>query len=269
MSQTIDQYYVIGNPVKHSLSPKIHQQFALQTQQIIQYDALQIAEDTFEKSFKMLQLNPAVKGLSVTVPFKEKAFALADQHDQFATDAKAVSNIVFSQDRKAYGINLDGVGLVNDLIYNHNIMLKNKDILILGAGGAVRGCLASLIAEKPKSITIANRTLHKAENLAAQYKNDIQVNALEYSHLTKSYDLVINATSASIQQKMLPISPKSFKENSFGYDLMYAANGTVFTQWCQTHKINNADGKGMLLELSKAIFKIWRGIEPSTKNIQL
>ena len=269
MSQTIDQYYVIGNPVKHSLSPKIHQQFAQQTQQAIRYDALQINEDTFEESFKALQLNPKVKGLSVTVPFKEKTFALADKYDQFAKDAKAVSNIVFTQDRKAYGINLDGVGLVNDLIHNHNITLKNKDILILGAGGAVRGCLASLIAEKPQSITIANRTLSKAENLAEQYKNDTQVKVLEYAHLTKSYDLVINATSASIQQQMLPISTQTFKKDGFGYDLMYTPNGTVFTRWCQTHKINSADGKGMLLELSKAIFKVWRGIEPSTKNIQL
>ncbi len=269
MSQTIDQYYVIGNPVKHSLSPKIHQQFAQQTQQTIQYGALQINEDTFEESFKALQLNPKVKGLSVTVPFKEKAFALADQYDPFAEDAKAVSNIVFTQDRKAYGINLDGVGLVNDLIHNHNITLKNKDVLILGAGGAVRGCLASLIAEYPKSISIANRTLNKAEILAAHYKNDIQIEALEYTHLIKAYDLVINATSASIQQQMLPINTQLFKNNGFGYDLMYAPNGTVFTQWCQTHQINSADGKGMLLELSKAIFKIWRGIEPSTKNIQL
>ncbi len=261
----IDQYYVIGNPVKHSLSPKIHQQFAEQTGQTLNYQTLELSVDDFESEFQKLKDNPNVKGLSVTVPFKEQTFLLMDECDAHAKKAKAVSNVIFTKDRKAKGLNLDGIGFVQDLL-NHQ-PIKDKNILVLGAGGAVKGCLDPLISQSPNSITIANRTLSKAEALQKIYQGIADLKVTTYENICDQYDLVINATSASINQTMLPISSTIFSEQGFGYDLMYAPQGTVFTKWCQKNNIPSIDGKGMLIELSAIIFEMWRGVKPDTNQL--
>jgi len=262
----IDQYYVIGNPVKHSLSPKIHMKFAQQTSQQINYEALEVPIDQFIQTMDKLKQDE-VSGLSVTVPFKEKMCDYVDSLDEYAKIAGAVSNVVIDTNNKWQGINLDGIGLVNDIQNNHHISFQNKDILILGAGGATRGILAPILEHKPSSVCIANRTISKAQIVVQDFKPFGVLKSMNINHILGQYDIVINATSMSINRQLPNISLENFKQNAFGYDLMYAPSGTVFTQWCQTNKINSSDGKGMLLELSKEAFLKWREVNVCTDNI--
>ena len=269
-NSNIDQYYVIGHPVKHSLSPKIHRQFAEQTGQVMRYDILDIAPDNLKDTFSKLKENPQVKGLSVTVPYKEKVFAMANLCDEYANDAQAVSNIIFTEDRKAKGLNLDGVGLVKSIRDYEGISLTGKRILVIGAGGAVKGSLAAIIAEQPASITLTNRTLAKAEELAVRYQPQFSnIDARPSEALLEPYDLIINATSASITGAVPNVPTSIFHPHSFAYDLMYAPQGTAFTHWCAAQDIRAVDGKGMLLALSQEIFTLWRGVTPDISHIQL
>jgi shikimate dehydrogenase len=261
----IDQYYVIGNPVKHSLSPKIHTYFAHKTDQNIQYEALTVEVDRFKETMDQLKQN-GISGLSVTVPFKENMCQYVDELDDFAKQAQAVSNVIVNEQNEWIGLNLDGLGLVNDIEKNHHISFKNKNILILGAGGATRGILAPIFAKNPKSITIANRTVSKAETLATDFSHLGIINAISINNIENAYDIVINATSMSINNNMPNISVNNFTNNSFGYDLMYAPQGTIFTLWCEKNHIQNSDGKGMLLELSKEAFYRWRHIRVDDIN---
>ena len=263
IKQKIDQYYVIGNPVKHSFSPNIHMNFAAKTGQNIRYEALEICPDNLEETLNVLRLDRTVKGLSVTLPFKEKLYLYCDKLDDFAIEAQAVSNVVINTDRKFLGLNLDGLGLVNDIENNLNISLKDKRILILGAGGAAKGILGAVMRKKPESITIANRTKDKVLNLEKGLtKSEVKLNSCSLNEIEGVFDIVLNATSASIARVRLPLSINNFTENALAYDLMYACNGTVFTDWCQSNSIQAIDGKGMLLELSKIAFYYWRGIFP-------
>lgn len=262
----IDQYYVIGNPVKHSLSPKIHMKFAQQVNQKIKYEALEVAEDQFVQTMDKLKYEK-VSGLSVTVPFKQKMCEYVDSLDEYAKIAGAVSNVIIDKDNQWQGINLDGIGLVNDIQNNQHVFFQNKDILILGAGGATRGILAPILGCKPSFVCIANRTLSKAETLVQDFSYLGSLRSMDITQITGEYDIVINATSMSINQKLPNVSIENFKSNAFGYDLMYAPEGTVFTQWCQKSHIKSSDGKGMLLELSKEAFLKWRHVNVNTENI--
>lgn len=262
IEQPIDQYYVIGNPVKHSLSPQIHTGFAAKTGQVMHYEALEICTDNLEQTLNVLRLDTAVKGLSVTLPFKEELYRYCDKLDDLAQEAEAVSNVIINSDREFIGLNLDGLGLVNDIKNNLNIGLQNKRILILGAGGAAKGILGAIVRENPESITIANRTKEKAHNLVARSKNSVvKLNACALNEIAGVFDIVINATSASVAKESLPLKLDNFASGALAYDLMYASNGTVFTTWCQSNNIQAIDGKGMLLELSKIAFQHWRGVE--------
>jgi shikimate dehydrogenase len=265
MQQKKDQYYLIGNPAKHSLSPIIHDYFAKQNKQSMSYDILELSLNSFQDAFITLKKTPTVKGLSITVPFKEKAFSLVDRKDSLALSSQSISNVVFLPDRTALGLNLDGLGLIRDL-KKKQISLKDKSILIVGAGGAAHGILPSIANERPKVVTIANRTQSKANHLVTKFKDKLLINSSSLYEITDSYDLVINATSASIENNMLPVSSSNFNKNAIGYDLMYLKSGTVFTKWCNNNNILAYDGLGMLLELSSEVFKIWRGVTPSFRD---
>ena len=257
----MDLYYVIGYPVKHSLSPEIHTNFAEKTNQNMQYQALEILPSELNSKIEELRKNPNVKGLSVTVPHKETMYELCDENDELANDIKAVSNVIFTEDRKIYGLNLDGLGIVNDIKNNQNIVIENKNILVIGAGGASKAVVGAIIDENPQSITVTNRTLSKAKDIQKLFSYKANIKIEDFENIKNQYDIIINSTSASIDGKMLPLSIDNFLENSFGYDLMYNENGTIFTQWCEKNSIKNADGKGMLMELSKVIFQKWRNIK--------
>lgn len=254
--QHYDEYYVIGNPIKHSLSPQIHNYFAKQYKQNMIYKSLEINPNKLEYQLKEMKKNNSIKGLSITLPFKEKVYQFCDELDPLSKKAKAVSNVIIKNNRSFYGMNLDGSGLVLDLKNNLNFTIYNKKILIIGAGGAAKGILGAIIQNKPKKIVIANRTFEKAKDLAENEQN-VEAQSLS-NEIIGSYDLIINATSASVNNQNIPISLNNFKPNSFGYDLMYSNNGTIFTNWCNRHGIKAIDGKGMLMELSKLAFYLWR-----------
>jgi len=261
---TPDRYYVIGNPIAHSKSPKIHMQFASKYSQNILYERIEVLEDNLEETLKLIKDDYSVKGLSITLPLKEKVFKFCKSVDKLAFEAKSVSNIAINETREFMGFNLDGLGLLKDIKRN-NINTKNKSILILGAGGAAKGIVGALMQEKPQNICIANRSLNKAVNLKNYFLTiypKTNIIATDINKIENKYDLVINATSASISCISLPLKKDFFNKKAFGYDIMYMNKPTVFNQWCTKNHIQNVDGKGMLLEISKLAFFMWRGISP-------
>lgn len=278
----IDQYYVIGNPVKHSLSPIIHRAFAKETNERLSYDALEIAIDQFDHVMKQIKENPSIKGLSVTVPFKERAFKLCDSVDDYAKETGAVSNIIIIEKNKKrafYGINLDGVSLVLDL-KEKGIELKDKSVLILGAGGAARGILLPIYHTQPKSISILNRTEKKAIDLINDFKknknneNLKNIKIINNNDKNNKFDIIINTTSASLNNTIPDfnenfVMTKFGTQNTIGYDMAYLKSGekTAFVKYLEQRGCQSFDGQGMLLALSKEIFFRWRGIYPESNPL--
>ncbi|MFZ9035114.1 MAG: shikimate dehydrogenase [Francisellaceae bacterium] len=257
-----DHYFVIGYPVKHSLSPAIQQEFIRKTGQEMSYEALEIKPDELLDVLHRLRVDERVKGLSVTLPFKELLYRYCDELDEKAKATGAVSNVLIDERRQFKGFNLDGLGLIRDIELNHNFPIRGKKVLIIGAGGAAKGILPDIIAEAPASIRITNRTLSKAVMLASHFQDKFQqLDVCPLEEISGRFDLVINATSASVEGLPLPLERRNFNDNALAYDLMYAPTGTVFTNWCQQQGIAASDGKGMLLELSKVAFYLWRDID--------
>ena len=268
MTQKIDRYAVFGNPIKHSKSPQIHTLFAEQTGQILNYTAELVEVGQFDQAIKdFIQHNG--KGLNVTVPFKEDAWKCATQHSERALRAGAVNTLMVRQDGSLYGDTTDGTGLVRDLIQNHNIQIKDKDILLIGAGGAVRGVLEALLQQQPSSLLIANRTKQKAVQLAKDFSDLGQLNGCGLDEINKmSFDIVINGTSASLQGDLPPLPETIFKSKSSSYDMMYAAQATPFMIWSEAHGATQIfDGLGMLVEQAAESFYIWRNVRPETKPV--
>ena len=265
----IDNYAVIGNPVAHSLSPRIHQIFAEQSGQTIGYEAINTPIKALEAVLYALQ-QQGFRGLNVTVPFKQRVWELCDERSPRADDAKAVNTIIFLPNGDLAGDNTDGVGLSRDLINNLRILLKHRKVLILGAGGAVRGILGPILAHSPRLLTIANRTLEKAQTLAEDFRNlgEIQVSA--YNDLGRdNYDLIINGTSAGLGHEVPPIPDGVLGVNSVCYDMMYNTSGrTAFVDWALSRGAVAAyDGLGMLVEQAAESFRIWRGVQVDTAKV--
>ena len=274
---SIDHYAVIGNPISHSKSPKIHTQFAAQTGQDMRYYALLAPLDNFFQSVKDFQ-NAGGRGLNVTVPFKLEAYALADRLSPRAERAGAVNTLVFQADGSIEGDNTDGIGLVRDL-HHHGVQLAGANILILGAGGAVRGVLAPLIEEHPAKLVIANRTADRAQQLAhdfadlsTQVNNQaIQIHGCGYDELNgKIFDVIINGTSASLSGELPPLPEKLLRLGGVAYDMAYGNEPTAFQRWAQAHGASMAlDGLGMLLEQAAESFYLWRGVRPDTQTLRM
>jgi len=235
-------------------------QLAKEHNQDMLFTAVEIAPKDLEQKLAEFRANPQIKGLSVTVPHKERLYELCDDASDIAKDVEAASNVVFTPERKMIALNYDGLGIVNDIKYNHASKFKNKRVLVVGAGGAAKAVVAAVIAENPASITIANRTKAKAESIKELFAYKYSIAIEDFENIQGQYDIVINSTSSSIEGVALPLSKFNFRQNSLAYDLMYAENGTFFTKWCGSQNIKSADGRGMLQELSKAIFKFWRNI---------
>lgn len=265
----MDLYAVVGNPIEHSLSPQIHSQFAQQTNQAIEYQALKLEQEQFEDQVRELQ-QQGYRGLNVTVPFKEKAWHLADRLSPRAQDAKAVNTLFFQDDGKIIGDNTDGMGLSRDLIINHEILIPHRKILILGAGGAVRGVLGPILARKPGMLTIANRTLSRAEQLAKDFFHIGEIQACDYDQLGReNFDLIINGTSAGLSDEIPPVPDEVLGPNSVCYDMMYSlSKPTAFVEWAQHRGALRAyDGLGMLVEQAAEAFYVWRGLRPDTASV--
>jgi len=262
----IDQYAVVGNPIGHSKSPLIHKMFAQQSNQQLDYVTKLVALDRFAADVNSFFADQGC-GLNVTVPFKQQAWDIANQLSDAARLAGAV-NTLWIKDGKIQGDNTDGIGLVRDLISNNGYQLANKKILILGAGGAVRGVLQPIIAERPSSITIANRTLSKALELATIFSDIYTLNCCEYRQLEGCYDLIINGTSASLNNELPPIPDELVSTGSYLYDMMYGSQVTVFNQWGKDLGAKKCiDGLGMLVEQAAESFRLWRGVEPDTAQV--
>lgn len=262
----VDRYAVMGNPIAHSKSPRIHTLFAEQTNQKIEYTAIQVDTGGFVHAVGNFQVSGG-KGLNITVPFKEEAWTYVDKRTDRAELAGAVNTIKFEKDY-VLGDNTDGVGLVKDLLHNHAIELKNKKILLMGAGGAARGVIAPLLEQQPELLEIANRTVDKAVALESIFKHLGNIKACSYDGLESKYDIVINATAASLAGDLPPIPPGCVSAETFCYDMMYAAQPTVFMNWAnQQGVIRCSDGLGMLVGQAAESFYIWRGIMPDIKIV--
>lgn len=272
MNHTIDRYAVFGNPIAHSKSPQIHTLFAEQTKQTLSYTAELAEFGQFDSTVKKF-IEDGGKGLNVTVPFKEDAWHCATTLSERAQRAGAVNTLKIELDGSISGETTDGIGLVCDLVTNHLIQIKNKDILIIGAGGAVRGVIEALLAEQPASLLITNRTKQKATQLADIFSDFGTVNGCGLDEINeRDFDIVINGTSASLKGD-LPSLPNSIfrnevKNNSCSYDMMYAAQDTPFMQWSNENGASQIfDGLGMLVEQAAESFFIWRGVRPETASV--
>jgi shikimate dehydrogenase len=243
----IEDYAVMGNPISHSKSPSIHTLFAEQTQQSILYTAIHVDLEGFNQAVGNFAAAGG-KGLNITVPFKQEAWELVTERSERAERAGAVNTIKINGDQ-LFGDNTDGVGLVNDLTINNGIELTGKNILLMGAGGAARGVLVPLLKQNPSSLFIANRTPDKAKDLALDFSDAGNIEGGGYEHLPdKKFDIVINATAASLQG--------------------YGAKPTPFMNWATEHKAAKVlDGLGMLVEQAAESFYIWRNIKPETKTV--
>ena len=271
MSEPIqpDHYVVIGNPIAHSKSPAIHAQFAAQTAQHILYQRLLAPLDGFVATVNAFRKAGGM-GANVTLPFKLDAYALATHLTARAEAAGAVNTLKFEGDN-ILGDNTDGIGLVADIMRNAGVMLRNKRILLLGAGGAARGVVLPILAEQPRELIIANRTLDKAEQLVVLAHNhsdgSVLVSAADWAQLNGQFDIVINATSASLAGEVPPISIDLLNADTLAYDMMYGAQPTAFLGFAGKAGAQLRDGLGMLVEQAAEAFYLWRGVRPDTTAV--
>ena len=266
----MDHYAVVGNPIAHSKSPWIHAAFARQTGQALVYQTLLAPLDGFEQSVTAFRIGGG-RGLNVTVPFKLEAFALANHHTPRAEAAGAVNTLAFGPDG-ILGDNTDGAGLVRDLSFNLHCPLVGRRILLLGAGGATRGVLLPLLTSLPASLTIANRTASKAIALAERFiphAGRARVDGCGFEELAgRRFDLVINATAASLADELPPLPPGLYAEGALAYDMMYGRGQTPFLRAALADGAARvADGLGMLVEQAAESFALWRGVRPDSSPV--
>ncbi|MCW8930476.1 MAG: shikimate dehydrogenase [Gammaproteobacteria bacterium] len=268
-----DLYAVMGNPINHSKSPQIHTAFALETGQKLEYTAIHVDVGGFNQAVSHFQGHGG-KGLNVTVPFKLDAWKLADTLTDRAKRAGAVNTLVLNKNGEIVGDNTDGVGLVNDIVDHLGWEISQKRVLILGAGGASRGVIGPILDKKPLTLSIVNRTASKAIELARLFsdmkdKETQSIDAGGYESLTdQQFDLVINATAASLHGEVPPLPDNLLAPDGYCYDMMYAAQPTAFMQWAAQHGVTNiSDGLGMLVGQAAESFNIWRGIRPSVAPV--
>ncbi len=264
--QRRDDYAVMGNPITHSLSPRIHTLFAEQTAQHMHYTAIQVDTGGFKQAVGNFNANGG-KGLNITVPFKQEAYALVDELSERARRAGAVNTISIF-DNKLSGDNTDGIGLVNDLLLNHKLTLRNIRILLMGAGGAARGVIAPLLSELPAELVIVNRTAEKAVDLAEAFNDIGKISGCGYDDLNNlKFDLIINATAASLQNELPPLPGNIMFDDGCCYDMMYG-KPTPFMNWARGQGVQDVyDGLGMLVEQAAEAFYIWRNVRPDTKTV--
>lgn len=263
-----DRYAVMGNPVAHSKSPLIHQQFARQFHHAIEYIAIQVDPGGFPQAVDQFRAGGG-KGLNVTVPYKLEAFRLADHLSDRAKQAGAVNTLKFEADGRLFGDNTDGIGLVHDIEHNVGVALKGKQILILGAGGAVRGVLGPILKHHPARVVIANRTVSKARDIAEGFAAHGAVEACGFDALKgKHFDIVINGTSASLKGEVPPLPETIFARGALAYDMMYGDRPTAFMDWAVLHGAEKVvDGLGMLVEQAAESYFVWRGVRPRTAPV--
>jgi len=265
---TMDRYAVIGNPVSHSLSPRIHARFAAQTGEALRYEAMLAPLDGFRECVDRLLLHEGALGVNVTLPFKVEAFALAHERTPRA-EAAGAANFLAREGRAILADNTDGAGLVRDLATNLGIALEGAQLLLLGAGGAARGVIAPLLSAGVKRITIANRTRERADELARRFDEEGgRVRACGLQSLADSrYDLVVNATSTSTHRERLDVPDSLFGPGVLAYDMAYGEGARAFVERARARGAHAHDGLGMLVEQAAESFELWRGVRPLTAPV--
>jgi shikimate dehydrogenase len=263
------QYAVIGNPIVQSKSPIIHSQFAKVTSQHLVYSKIegQLGQGGFKNSVDAFRAAGGC-GMNVTAPFKLDAFAYATQASDRAKQAGAVNALKFEGD-EVFAENFDGIGLVRDIEKNLTRPLKNLRVLLLGAGGAARGAIMPILEKQPACLVIANRTLVKAQTLAEQYGAHHNMSACSFDALqNQTFDIVLNATSASLTAELPGIPTQVFTPNTLAYELAYGKGLTPFLQQAKAAGVTQlADGVGMLVEQAAEAFYWWRGVRPTTDEV--
>jgi shikimate dehydrogenase len=267
MKPDADQYGVFGHPVGHSLSPFIHAMFARETGQEMSYRPYDVPPEEFATRVRVFFLEGG-RGLNITLPHKIAAVEVAHELTARAAHAAAVNTLAL-QGQEIVGDNTDGVGLVRDLCDNLGVVIARRRLLILGAGGATRGVLGSLLNLGPAIVVIANRTAERAEALAAAFADLGMTHGVGFDHIGNTpYDLVINATSASLSGEIPPISQGVIGPQTVCYDLAYGRSSTAFVQWAQLSGCARAvQGLGMLVEQAAESFLLWRGVRPDTAAV--
>lgn len=268
MNDAIDRYAVMGNPIAHSLSPEIHRRFAEQTGQRLVYEAILVEPGHFPEAVAAFRAAGG-KGLNVTVPFKQEAFALAAERTPRAERAQAANTLYWNRTNALCADNTDGVGLLRDLKENLGVELGGRRLLLLGAGGAARGVLAPLLAEGPAELVIANRTPERATALAADFADLGEVSGCSFDAVPAGHwDLVINATAAGLAGEVPPVDPAGIDRDTLCYDMMYGREPTAFVRWAEAQGAGRAvDGLGMLVEQAAEAFTLWRGVRPDTAPV--
>lgn len=263
-----DLYAVMGNPIAHSKSPQIHAAFARQTHQRMDYVAILVEPGGFAPAVGNFRAEGG-KGLNITVPFKHEAWKLVNRRTPRAERAGAVNTILFRPDGTTLGDTTDGVGLVRDMVDNHAGRIARCQVLILGAGGAVRGVLEALLEQRPGRVVIANRTIDKAQALAREFSAQGVIEGCGYEELRgQAFEFIINGTSASLHGQLPPLPEGVLAPQGWCYDMAYGDRPTPFVQWGHAHgAAKSLDGIGMLVEQAAESFYLWRGVRPQTAPV--
>ena len=258
-----DRYAVIGNPVAHSKSPWIHAAFARQTRQDLDYGRIEAPLDGFARALDGFRAEGG-RGANVTLPFKQQAFSYCAQETSARARAAAAVNTLRFDGKSVFGDNTDGIGLVTDLERNLGRAIAGKRVLLMGAGGAARGVLQPLLERGPAALRLANRTARRAAELARLFEH---VRGGGFGELAgESFDLVINATSAGLQNEAPPLPPGIFAPGAFAYDMVYGRD-TPFLAMARAAGAAASDGLGMLVEQAAESFLLWRGVRPETAPV--
>jgi shikimate dehydrogenase len=263
------RFAVMGNPVAHSKSPFIHKQFAHQFKHNLEYIAIQVDVGGLPQAVDQFRAHDG-NGLNITIPFKLDAFRLAEHLSDRAQIAQAVNTLRFDKDGSVFGDNTDGAGLVHDIQHNLGVNIKDKQVLVLGAGGAVRGVLAPVLKHNPARLVVANRTVAKAKALVREFAAHGKLEVCEFEDLRgKHFDIVVNGTSASLQGDELPPLPETLlARGALAYDMMYSDRPTPFMEWALLHNAGKvADGIGMLVEQAAESYFVWNGVRPQTRPV--
>jgi shikimate dehydrogenase len=274
---TMDLYVVAGHPVEHSQSPFIHTEFARQTQQTLRYERLLCPLEGFKNAMHTLAQSGA-KGCNITVPFKLEAAQIASRLTERAALAQAANVLCFDAQGGWLADNTDGVGLVRDIERNAGISLLGQRVLLIGAGGAAAGALGPLLAAQPSELVLANRTMARAQALVTRHLPLAGNTALRASSLTECstgldvelsvrFDVVINASTTSLQGAATPVAHTVLAPNALVLDMMYGPAALPFLNWAAHHGAQGRDGLGMLVEQAAVAFELWRGVAPNTAPV--
>ena len=271
MSSAFDLYCVMGNPVAHSRSPWIHARFAQLTQQSLHYERRLAPVDGFAASLQAFMAQGG-KGCNVTVPFKLDAAQAAHSRSPRVALAGAANTLVIGANGRIHADNTDGLGLVADITRNAGVAIADRDVLLIGAGGAAAGVLGPLLEQQPRSITVCNRTAAKALELVHQHAalaaaQKVELLVQEQQGLQGDFDLIINATAASLQGAGIPVPASVLRPGSLAYDMMYGAAAQPFLDWAHQHGATGRDGLGMLVEQAAESFALWRGVRPPSPTV--